>query len=224
MKTKTALVIGFLVMTSLTAEIIVKQDKNGKITVTNRSSGYSKRNTVSFEGLSARQTIPHLYLLKIRRLAEKHQLREDLVVSVVKAESSFNPYAISKKGAIGLMQLMPETARRYGVKNRFNVEENLEAGIKHLTYLYHKYNKNIPLTLAAYNAGEEAVRSYRGVPPFRETKNYIKRAMSYMGLTTAGFSKPKPRKKLYKYTTRDGRVVITDSPPSHPAGKVEVLE
>ena len=224
MNTKAVLIIGCFILTCLNAEIVVKQDENGKITVTNRAPGYSKHDKVTFKKKPYRQTIPDIYLSKIKRLAFKHKLREDLVISVIRAESSFNPYAISKKGAIGLMQLMPDTARRYGVKNRFNVEENLEAGIKHLKFLYRKYNQNLPLTLAAYNAGEEAIRNYRGIPPFGETITYIKRAMSYMDLPYTGYSKPEPRKKLYKYTTEDGRIVITDSPPSKLKDNVEVLD
>ncbi|MCK4835218.1 MAG: lytic transglycosylase domain-containing protein [Candidatus Aminicenantes bacterium] len=224
MKIKTVLILGLLVIICLNAEIIVKQDENGKITVTNKSSGYANQKKVSFKNKTYSQPIPYIYLLKIKRLAKKYQLREDLIISVVRAESSFNPYAISKKGAIGLMQLMPETARKYGVKNRFNVDDNLEAGIKHLKFLYSKFNQNLPLTLAAYNAGEEAIRSYKGIPPFRETRNYIKRAMKYMGFNYTNYLKPKPRKKLYKYTTKEGRIVITDSPPAKSKGTVEVLD
>ena len=81
------------------------------------------------------------------------------------------------------MQLMKDTALQYGVFNRYNADENLEAGVKHLKYLYQKYKSNIPLTLAAYNAGEESVRKYNGIPPYPETKQYIRRVMSLMGMS-----------------------------------------
>jgi soluble lytic murein transglycosylase-like protein len=208
----------------LPAEIVVKYDKDGKIVVSNRLSKYDSRNPVKFKNKSGSGSIPNSYLFKIKSLARKHQLREDLIVAVIKSESSFNPYAISKKGAIGLMQLMPETARQYGVKNRFDVNQNLEGGIRHLKYLYEKYNQNLPLTLAAYNAGEEAVKKYNGIPPYSETRNYIKKTMKSLGLQYSGFVKLKPKKKLFKYTTRDGRIIITDSLPQKVEGSVEVLE
>ena len=120
---------------------------------------------------------------------------------MAKAESSFNPFAVSPKGAVGIMQLMKDTARQYGVINRYNADENIEAGVKHLKYLYEKYRGNIPLTLAAYNAGEEAVSKYNGVPPYKETKHYIRRVMSLMGMSYT-LSSPAPAKtKIYKYTT-----------------------
>ena len=111
---------------------------------------------------------------------------------MAKAESSFNPFAVSPKGAVGIMQLMKDTARQYGVINRYNAQENIEAGVRHLKYLYEKFQGNIPLTLAAYNAGEEAVSKYNGVPPYRETKKYIRRVMSLMGMSYT-FSSPAPR-------------------------------
>lgn len=209
---------------SIGAEIVVKYDKEGKLIVSNRLSKYDSRNRVKFKNQSRSASIPHTYLLKIKTLAKRYQLREDLIIAVVKSESSFNPYAISKKGAIGLMQLMPETARQYGVKNRFDAKQNLEGGIKHLKYLYRKFKGNLPLTLAAYNAGEEAIKKYNGIPPYRETRNYIKRTMRSMGLPYSGYMKLKPKKKLFKYTTKDGRIIITDSLPAKIEGNVEILE
>jgi hypothetical protein len=78
--------------------------------------------------------------------------------------------------------------------------------------------------MAAYNAGEEAVKKYNGIPPYRETRNYIKRTMKNMGLHYTGYIKPKPKKKLFKYTTKDGRIIITDSLPAKVEGSVEILE
>lgn len=206
------------------AEIVVKYDKEGKIIVSNRLSKYDSRNQVKFKNQSPSKPIPHSYLLKIKMLAKKYNLREDLIVAVIKSESSFDPYAISKKGAIGLMQLMPETAKQYGVRNRFNVSQNLEGGIKHLKYLHRKFNGNIPLTLAAYNAGEEAIKKHNGIPPYPETRNYLRRTMRSMGLHYSGYVKLKPKKKLFKYTTKDGRIIITDSLPAKVDGNVEILE
>jgi len=107
------------------------------------------------------------------RAAARHEIPADLLASVIKVESNYNPYAISPKGALGLMQLIPATARRFGVGNVFNPLENLEGGARYLRYLLDLYNGNKPLALAAYNAGEAAVAKYGGVPPYRETQNYL---------------------------------------------------
>lgn len=114
---------------------------------------------------------------KAKLYARKYGLPERLFVELVKAESNFNPRAVSPKGAMGLCQLMPQTARELGVKNPFDPDENLNAGAKLLRKLYLKY-RNWKLALAAYNAGEGAVERYGGVPPYRETENYVKRILS----------------------------------------------
>ena len=139
---------------------------------------------------------------KIKALCEKHQFREDLVLAVIKAESSFNPRAVSPKGAVGMMQLMRDTARLYGVSNRFNIDQNLEGGIQHLKFLYHKYRQDIPLTLAAYNAGEEAVERNNGIPPYTETRQYIRRIMSGLGLNFSLLFFPEPYANLQIHFSR----------------------
>jgi len=209
---------------SAQSEIVVTQDENGKIIVSNRPSRTrTPARPKTGSGVSP-TVVPTMVLTKIKTLAEKYKLREDLIIAVARAESSFDPYAVSRKGAIGLMQLMFDTARKYGVVNRFNVDQNLEAGIRHLKYLYDKYRNSLPLTLAAYNAGESAVKKYGGVPPYSETRVYIKRVMGYMGLGYSGVFDAKPRTKLYKYTTRTGRIIITDRLPATIDGSIEVLE
>lgn len=222
------LLVAALPLLLLTTDIVVKQDKKGKITISNVST-YKSRPRTPARNLSflrpRKQTvaIPAPYLEKIRALSYKYQLREDLIIAVTKAESSFNPRAVSRKGAVGLMQLMRSTAQQYGVKNRFNADQNLEAGVKHLKHLYQKYGRNLPITLAAYNAGEEAVKKYKGVPPYRETRNYIRRVYRYMGLSyTSSFSLAKST-KIYKYITKDGKIVISDSPPAGAKGKIEIF-
>ena len=109
----------------------------------------------------------------VERIAAKHALPPQLIHSVIKVESNYNAHAISNKGALGLMQLIPSTARRFGVSNVFNPVENIEGGAKYLRYLLDLYAGNYPLALAAYNAGEAAVARYGGVPPFAETQNYV---------------------------------------------------
>jgi len=107
--------------------------------------------------------------------AARHNVDPNLVRAVVKVESNFNSNAVSSKGAIGLMQLMPKTARELKVKNPFDPDQNVDAGVRHLKYLLESYNGDVNLTLAAYNAGEGAVRRSAGVPHYSETQNYVRR-------------------------------------------------
>ena len=109
----------------------------------------------------------------VEESARQHELDPLLVHSVIQAESNYNPLAISPKGAQGLMQLMPSTARRFGVRNSFNFAENIEGGVRYLRYLLTLFGDQ-KLAVAAYNAGEQAVIRHGGVPPYAETRNYVR--------------------------------------------------
>ena len=109
----------------------------------------------------------------VEQAAARHSLPPLLIHSVIQVESRYNPYAVSPKGARGLMQLMPETARRFGVSDVFNPIENIRGGSQYLKYLLDLYHDDYRLALAAYNAGEGAVARYGDVPPFPETRNYL---------------------------------------------------
>jgi soluble lytic murein transglycosylase-like protein len=111
----------------------------------------------------------------IDRAAARHNVDPSLVRSVVKVESNFNPNAVSRKGAMGLMQLMPSTARSLNVSNPFDPQQNVDAGVRHLRRLLDSYGGDVRLSLAAYNAGSGAVARSAGVPHFRETQNYVRR-------------------------------------------------
>lgn len=115
----------------------------------------------------------------VGRYAETYRLPPALLMAVIKAESDFNPTIISKAGAVGLMQLIPETAIRHGVRNLYDTQENIAGGAKHLRYLLDRFHGNIRLALAAYNAGERKVDRYRQVPPFKETRTYVKKVMGF---------------------------------------------
>jgi len=123
-----------------------------------------------------------LYKELISRACATYEVEEALVLAMVRVESNFDKNAISRKGAQGLLQLMPETAQRYRVRNTFNPRENIYAGVLHLKTLLMKYKNDERLALAAYNAGAGAVDKYQGIPPFPETQNYVRLVLKYRDL------------------------------------------
>jgi hypothetical protein len=141
----------------------------------------------------------------IDTISRKHGIDAKLVHSIISAESAYKPDAVSAKGAAGLMQLMPQTAEDYGVKNIFDPAENIEGGVKYLKDLKVNYGDDLKLLLAAYNAGEEAVKKYGDIPPYPETKKYIKKIMSSLNTPS-----PKSRTRIYKFYDSSGRLVLTN--------------
>lgn len=113
----------------------------------------------------------------ISQSARDHGVAPELVASVIAVESNFNPKAVSWRSACGLMQLLPKTAKRFGVTNIFDPQQNIEGGTKYLKELLQRYNGDLVLTLAAYNAGPERVGQYKNVPPYRETQDYVRRVV-----------------------------------------------
>lgn len=116
----------------------------------------------------------------IKNCSQKYGVNINLVKAVIQAESGYNPNAVSKKGASGLMQLMPGTAKSLKVADRFNPKDNVEGGVKYLRFLLDTFRGDVSLAVAAYNAGLNKVAKYGGIPPYNETRNYVNRVLSYM--------------------------------------------
>jgi soluble lytic murein transglycosylase-like protein len=146
----------------------------------------------------------------IRAAAARHGLASELVESVIRVESNFEARAVSPKGARGLMQLMPATAAKLGVRNVFDARQNIEGGVRHLRHLVDRYDGNLALALAAYNAGVEAVGRYGGIPPYPETQAYVARVLRL--LQRAAPSASAEARVLRRYETADGHVVYSNLP------------
>ena len=121
----------------------------------------------------------HSFYPIILQAASKYKVDPALVKAIIKAESGYNPMAVSRKGAMGLMQLMPGTAKDLGVEDSFNPESNINAGVKYFKQLLTQFNGNVEFALAAYNAGSRRVRQHQGIPPFKATRCYIKKVFEY---------------------------------------------
>lgn len=202
------------------AQIYSWRDESGRLVVSNKPREGSAP-VVSYavpkaEAVRATRSAPasqaRLYDEVIVEHSRMHNIRPDLVRAVVQVESAFNPYAVSPKGAQGLMQLMPDTARELGVSNPFNPFENIKAGVRYLRQLLDRYNNDEVLALAAYNAGPKAVAKYgEKVPPYRETQNYVTKVNQIAGAP----AKPVPQIYRGADVTADGRVIpkYTDKKP-----------
>jgi soluble lytic murein transglycosylase-like protein len=153
---------------------------------------------------------------EIREVAERNGVDPALVEAVIRVESAFNPWAVSPKGAQGLMQLMPRTANALGVRDSFNPRQNIEGGVRHLRYLLDRYPGNLSLAVAAYNAGEGAVDYYGGVPPFAETRQYVQKVLQRTGGDRVK-SAAEPPPVIYRYQDADGTLTFSNIPPVTPS-------
>jgi soluble lytic murein transglycosylase-like protein len=165
----------------------------------------------------------------VREYAARHALRPDLVRAVIQVESGFDPRARSPKGAMGLMQLMPDTARELGVLDPYDPADNIRGGTKYLRQLLDRFDGDEELALAAYNAGPGAVDRYgRQVPPYRETREYVKKveaADGHTAATTGPSTGRTPKRIVYKtYEIVDGRAVPRYSTQKPDAGTFEVIQ
>jgi soluble lytic murein transglycosylase-like protein len=146
---------------------------------------------------------PAKYEAAVRAFARKYALEPSLVKAVIRAESNFDPLAISPKGAMGLMQLMPDTARMHDVRNAFDPTENIEGGVRHLRYLMDRYGGKLDLVLAAYNAGTKPVDEARGVPHIAETEEYVRRVRLFHAVYRRKAAKPEKPEKLIARAEED---------------------
>lgn len=180
------LVVGPPLTSVAPAQALRLVDEDGVVHLTNvpsdpRYRGVAGGSAVTEERFrrSARQSGRYTEL--IREIARQYDVDPTLVAAMIRAESAFDPSAVSRKGAAGLMQLMPQTASALGVLDRFDPHENIRGGVRHLRYLLDRYRGQVAIAVAAYNAGEGAVDAHGGVVPYRETEQFVQRCSGYPG-------------------------------------------
>lgn len=175
------LMLALLSVPAVRADVYVFKDKEGVLTFTNVPTHTGFRRVIR----ESNPPSPGPFFSStsfndlIQSAATRHSIDADLVRAVIKVESDFNSNARSTKGAMGLMQLMPETARLHNVLNAFDPNANIEGGVRHLRLLLGRYQGDIELSLAAYNAGMNAVEKHGGIPPFPETREYVRRVLRF---------------------------------------------
>ena len=169
--------VALLIAVSATAQVTITVQKDGTKLITN-FGGIGKGKASDLAWLAKQRNKRSKYDPIIERYSDRFGVDPVLVRAVIQVESSFDPRCVSHRGAKGLMQLMPETAERYGVKSIFDPEQNIGGGVHYLADLLQMFPRDLPRALAAYNAGENAVLRYAGIPPYDETMTYVKRALT----------------------------------------------
>jgi soluble lytic murein transglycosylase-like protein len=177
-----ALTLTLLAVSAAHAEVRLTVAKDGSKVISNVTSADSGRGS-DLSWLAKQRNRSSVYDAIIERYSARYGVDAVLVRAVIQVESNFNPLCVSNKGARGLMQLMPETARRYGVKRLHDPDENIRGGVQYLADLLNMFSNDLPRSLAAYNSGEGAVQRHGGIPPYSETMTYVKRALTvYYGV------------------------------------------
>ena len=189
-----ALMAGLASASTVHAQVYTRRNANGVVEATNvpDSPGFSltypgKGTLIHSRGFQRNPAYWAMYDHHVEEAAALHQVSPDLVRSVIAVESEFDQWAVSSKGARGLMQLMPATARRLGVSDSFDARQNIFGGTQYLRILLDQFGGDVALALAAYNAGPNAVLRYGGIPPYRETRGYVQKVQAQLG---AGFCRP----------------------------------
>jgi soluble lytic murein transglycosylase len=179
-----------LLVTGAAADIYKYVDADGVVHFTNdpptKKFKLYRRENVMAKSRQGGPAIPSSYRSIISHYSQKYSLEEGLVHAVIKAESNYNSAAVSKKGALGMMQLMPGTARLLNVDNPLDAEENIGGGSRYLRQMLNEFNGNLDFAIAAYNAGPNAVKRHGGIPPYEETRTYVKRVKQYLSTYRQG--------------------------------------
>ncbi len=200
---------------SLSAENIRSYvDENGSLVLTNIPSGLPQgplsQVRESIERQPARSARQRQFQPLIEMISGEQGVDVNLVEAIIQVESDFNPQAVSRKDCKGLMQLHPDTAKRFGVVDVFDPEQNIRGGVTYLRWLLDYFDKDLTRAVAAYNAGENAVLMHSGVPPYRETRAYLKKVSRLYSLNQT--HAPTPSLQIHRIETEDGRIVFTNTP------------
>jgi hypothetical protein len=199
----TAAILSLVVAAAVSAQVHVMTRPDGTKVISNFGPGGSASRGArsDYRWLAGRHDRRSRFDKLIEASAARWGVDPTLVRAVIQVESDFNPRCVSNKGARGLMQLIPETARRYGVKNIFDPAQNIDGGVHYLADLMGMFHEDLEHALAAYNAGEGAVTKYAGVPPYQETTTYVRRALTVYygrpyGTAATGFARARGGRKL----------------------------
>jgi hypothetical protein len=189
------------------AQMVRYQGPDGRLYFTNLPLPPSSGPTVvTRPAFATRLTAQAPVFSLIQRLAQQYSVDPHLVRAIIMVESNFDPHAVSRAGAQGLMQLMPDTAARYRVEDPFDPHANIEGGIRYLRDLLRLFPSDLRHVLAAYNAGEGAVQQYGGIPPYPETQRYVERVLALYGAAL-----PPSQGKIFRYRTASGSILLTDT-------------
>ncbi|HKW88609.1 MAG TPA: transglycosylase SLT domain-containing protein [Candidatus Acidoferrales bacterium] len=206
-------VLGLLIALPSQAQIASYVDGHGTLIYTNANPPARRDgHTANAENTAVITTPPAKLEKVVRAAAAKNGLDPALVQAVIQAESNWNPRATSRKGAFGLMQLIPKTAERYGVEDVFDPVQNIQGGTRYLRDLLDRFNGDLKKSLAAYNAGEQAVERFGGVPAFRETRDYVRKVTNTYFQSGPEHSPTGEARRIQirEMTNREGRTVFTN--------------
>jgi hypothetical protein len=208
------------------AQVYTRRNANGVVEATNvpDSGGFhltypGKGTLIHSRGFRRARAYSSMYDHHVLEAAQLHQVSPDLVKAVIAVESEFDQWAVSSKGARGLMQLMPDTARRLGVADSFDARQNIFGGTQYLRMMLDQFGGDVALALAAYNSGPGAVLRHGGIPPYRETRAYVPRVMSQLG---AGFAPAAPAPDSAAFYVPSGALRAAPPAPRAPARPARV--